>query len=274
MPSNMTLAMLREHLHGQADEVLLRYVAANAHKVLYLAMDQLCERANISEEQAMAFFRAFNAESFVAFKYILRKCLYYESTEKGVVKRSLSSLSEESIRFDLSNLVNLSAALDYDLVERLAQDIWAAPEVDLFVTGPLRPLGNALSYYLSVLKIRSQLFGPKEDPYTLEVLSPSSVVIVFGFARYHTRLLTQMKLLHQRGFRVVCVTDSPESPFIPFSDYHFVLPTNSFDFNDSFASGIALIHALALALGMQREETLFSRMHAWDVETQETNMFW
>jgi len=118
------------------------------------------------------------------------------------------------------------------------------------------------------------LFRTDDDTATLEALSPSNLLIVFGFARYNARQVAQIKLMRQRGFRIVCVTDSPDSPFIPLTDYHFILPADSFDFNTSMISGMAFIEALALALGMQREKLLFSRIHALDVDTQETNMFW
>ena len=65
MPGNMTLAVLRNELQGEVDETLLRYVATNAHKVLYISLEQLCERAAVSEEQVMEFFRAFNVVDFV-----------------------------------------------------------------------------------------------------------------------------------------------------------------------------------------------------------------
>lgn len=274
MPGNMTLAVLREFLHSPADEKLLRYVATNAHKVLYISFEQLCERTGVSAEDAVAFFRAFNAESFVAFKYILRKCLYYELTERGLEKRPLSSVSDESIRFGLHNLIRFSSDIDYDQVERLAREIWAAPEVDMLCAGPTFPLGSAMEYQFTQLKIRSHIFSAKESVDVFDTLPTDNLVIVFGFARYNIRLLTQIKLLHQRGFRIVSVTDSPESPFVPLSDYHFILSNDSFDFIDSHISGMAFVHALTLALGMQREDNLFSRMHAWDITTQETNMFW
>ena len=274
MPGNMTLAVLREYLHGDVDEKLLHYIAMNAHKVLYISFEQLCERTAISEEQAMDFFRAFNAESFVAFKYILRKCLYYEATDKGLFKRSIPSLLDESIRFELHNLTSFCAGLDHDKVEQLAKDIWAAPEVYLLCAGPTLALGHALTSNFTMLKIRSHLYRSGDDTAILETLSPSSLLIVFGFARYNARQVAQIKLLHQSGFRIVCVTDSLDSPFIPLTDYHFVLPVDSFDFNTSLISGMAFIEALALVLGMQREKFLFSRMHDWDVETQEANMFW
>lgn len=274
MPGNMTLSVLREYLHGEVDEKLLHYIAMNAHKVLYISFEQLCERAAISEEQAMEFFRAFNAESFVAFKYILRKCLYYEATDRVIVKRSLSSLLDESIRFELHNLTSFCSGLDHDKVEQLAKDIWAAPEVSLLCAGPTLALGQALTSNFAMLKIRSHLYRAGDDTAALETLSPSNLLIVFGFARYNARQIAQVKLLHQRGFRIVCITDSPDSPFIPLTDYHFLLPVDSFDFNTSLISGMAFIEALALALGMQREKFLFSRMHDWDVATQEANMFW
>jgi len=274
MPGNMTLAVLRDNLHGEVDETLLQYVAINAHKVLYISLEQLCERAAVSEEQVMEFFRAFNVVDFVAFKYILRKCLYYEATDRVIVKRSLSSLLDESIRFELHNLTSFCAGLDHDKVEQLARDIWASPEVTLFCAGPTLALGHALASNFTILKIRFHLFRTDDDTATLEALSPSNLLIVFGFARYNARQVAQIKLMRQRGFRIVCVTDSPDSPFIPLTDYHFILPADSFDFNTSMISGMAFIEALALALGMQREKLLFSRIHALDVDTQETNMFW
>lgn len=275
MPGNMTLAVLREYLRSDADENLLQYIAMNAHKVLYISLEQLCERANISEEQAMAFFRAFHAESFVAFKYILRKCLYYEATDKGLFKRSLSSLLDESVRFELHNLTSLCVNLDYTKVEQLARDIWDAPEVTLLCAGPTQALGHALVSSFTMLKIRFQLYHRYRDfEAELQTLSSSTLFIVFGFARYNARQLAQIKMLHQRGFHIVCITDSPESPFIPLTDYHFVLPVDSFDFNTSLIAGMAFIEALSLALGIQHEKELFSHMHSWDVATQETNMFW
>lgn len=274
MPGNMTLAVLRKFQQAPADEKLLRYVATNAHKVLYISFELLCERAGVSTEQAVAFFRAFNAESFVAFKYILRKCLYYELTERGLERRALSSISDESVRFSLHNLIQFSSTIDYDQVAQLAREIWAAPEVDMLCAGPTFPLGTAMGYQFKQFKIRSHIFSANESVDVFDTLPTDNLVIVFGFARYSIRLLTQIKLLHQRGFRIATVTDSPESPFVPLSDYQFVLSNDSFDFIDSHISGMAFIHALTLALGMQREDKLLSRMHDWDITTQETNMFW
>lgn len=274
MSGNMTLAMLREYIRGDADEKILTYVAVNAHKVLYMSLEKLCERLGITEEQAKTFFHAFGSDSFVAFKYILRKCLYYERTAQGAAKRSLSSLSDECVRFSLQNLLHFSSTLDCDKVEQLAKEIWNAPEVNLLYSNPMHPLASALNYQLRQMKIRSHEYSLKETPDIIDTLSPNNLIIVFGFSRYSMQLLMQTKQLHQRGFRIACITDAPDSPFIPLSDYHFILANDSFDFLDSYVSGVTFIHTLILALGMQREDSLFLRLHDWDIRTQENNNFW
>ena len=276
MSGNKTKRMLREYLHGEVDERLLHYVAANAHEVLYILPEQLCEKAGVSESQAQAFFQAFGVDNFLAFKYILRKCLYYEVHDQGVIKRSLSTIGDEVFRMELHNLTTLADTLDYDLVERLAEDILNTSAVNLYSGAAMRPIAKTLSHSLWLLNIPRREFEESNRGETsdLSAISSTDLVIVFGRMRYSMRMLMAVKRLKERGIRIVCFTDQPASPFIPLSDYHFVLPSVSYDYTDSTAGGTALIHILSLCLGMKREEDMFSRMHQRAIATQENNMFW
>ena len=276
MSGNKTKRMLREYLHGEVDERLLHYVAANAHEVLYILPEQLCEKAGVSESQAQAFFQAFGVDNFLAFKYILRKCLYYEVHDQGVIKRSLSTIGDEVFRMELHNLTTLADTLDYDLVERLAEDILNTSAVNLYSGAAMRPIAKTLSHSLWLLNIPRREFEESNRGETsdLSAISSTDLVIVFGRMRYSMRMLMAIKRLKERGIRIVCFTDQPTSPFIPLSDYHFVLPSVSYDYTDSTAGGTALIHILSLCLGMKREEDMFSRMHQLAIATQENNMFW
>lgn len=276
MASNSTKAMLRAHLKNAVDEDLLDYVAQNANKLLYITQEQFCQKACITSEQALSFFQAFGTDSFIAFKYILRKSLYYEATDLGVVKRPLWSLADESFHYELQNLTKMMATLDYEKIEQLAQDIWNASEVNIICFGSTKPLGFSLHRILEMFRIRTRLFlrGGKDDEPVLSAIDPTCLLIAFGFARYSRNYILRMKMLQQRGFRIVSITDSIDSPFIPLSDYHFILPVDSFDFNDSYSAGAMFLNILALCIGTQEEDVLFSRMRDFDIETQEGNMFW
>ena len=276
MARNTTRQVLCTYLKEEVDPALLDFTAAEVHKVLYYSQEQFCALAGITEDQALSFFRAFGTDSFLAFKYILRKCLYYEIRDGKPVKRSLNSLSDEVLQQEIRNLTELSAGLDHDMVDRLAEDILSAPEVELFFSNAMEPSASALSRMLKLLGIRVRSFPRNSsfDETALDSIPPDALVIVFGHMRYSMTLLIQIKLLRQRGMRVVCFTDYPTSPYIPLSDYHFILPTASFDFTDSSTAGTVFMQILTLCVGMKREEDLYSTMHQKAIQTQENNMFW
>lgn len=276
MAGNMTKSLLRTYLKESVDEELLHFVSMNVHKVLYLSLDLFCQEANIDEDQAQTFFQAFGVSNFIAFQYILRKCLYYELSDQGVTKRSLPSLADEVIRIEMQNLMTFASTLEYDKIDRLAEDILSASNVYILGDGAALPIANTLDMMLWVLKIPKKVFK-LHDIYNQDVLnslSPSGLVIIFSRMRYSMRHLMAVKQLRQRGFRIVCFADYPHAPFIPLSDYHFLLPTTSFDYTDSSVSGSTFAHILALCLGMKREDDLYAKLHARAIETQEDNMFW
>ena len=274
MAGNMTKSVLRTYLISDTvDEELLHYVCMNAHTVLYLSLEQLCEAAGADAERAQAFFQAFGVDDFIAFKYILRKCLYYEVSDGGPVKRSLNSLSDEVIRMEMQNLTALSSILDTEQIDRLADDILNAPQVTIICREGYRSTADSLAAMLRLLNVPSTTMSTY-DPAQIDEIPPSSLVIVFGRMRYSMRLLMEIKMLKQRGLRIVCFTDYPHSPFIPLSEYHFLLPTTSFDFTDSSVAGTVIVQVLALCLGMKREDVLYTKLHDRTIRTQENNMFW
>ena len=277
MAGNMTKAVLRTYLtQDTVDEKLLHYICMRAHTVLYLSLEQLCEDANVDEARMQAFFHAFGVGDFIAFKYILRKCLYYEVSDQKLTKRSLDSLSDEVIRMEMQNLASLSAELDTGKIDRLAEDILNASHVNIICRAGYKSTANALAHTLWLLKIPNRFWDETSsyDPTQPEDFPPSSLVIVFGRMRYSMRLLMEIKQLKQRGIRIVCFTDYSHSPFIPLSDYHFLLPSTSFDFTDSSVGGTVFVQILALCLGMKREELLYTKLHDRSIRTQENNMFW
>lgn len=276
MAGNATKSVLRTYLiNNTVDEALLHYVSMNAHTVLYISQEHLCEQAHVTEAQAQAFFQAFGVDSFLAFKFILRKCLYHEVTDQGVVKRQLTSLADEVIRLEMHNLATFAAEIDHEKIDRLAEDILAASEVTVFVRTASTPIAVSLKNMLRLLKIPVKLYYENTvyDQDDLEAISASGLVIIFSRMRYSLKMLMDIRRLKQLGLHIVCFTDYSSSPFIPLSDYHFVLPTSSFDFADSTTVGTTFVHILSLCLAMKREEDFYFRMQERDIKTRENNMF-
>ena len=157
MITESSKALLQRYLQEDVDENLLNYVATNAsgHSILYMSLEQFCTKAGIDEVQAFAFFKAFGVNSFLAFKRILRDCLYCENTEWGVTSRSISSIADDVLRYEIHNLTELAATLDCTMVRRLAQDIQKAGEIIAFGRGATEPYAHNLTRMLRQLGIRA-----------------------------------------------------------------------------------------------------------------------
>ena len=270
-------ALLQRYLQEDVDENLLNYVATNTsgHSILYMSLEQFCTKAGIDEEQAFAFFKAFGVNSFLAFKRILRDCLYCENTEWGVTSRSISSIADDVLRYEIQNLTELAATLDCTMVHRLAQDIQKAGEVIAFGRGATEPYAHNLTRMLRQLGIRAVQPSNRdlEDTTYLSTLDSSALVIVFGFPRYSKDAILRLKLLKQQSVRIVSITDSHDSPYAFLSEYSFVMPMRSFDFTDAYAAGMAFINILSITLAVLNRERTLNRLQNRDAMIDEMNMF-
>ena len=157
MENNTTKVLLKDHLRQEVDERLIEFTANNAHSILYWSQERFCQMAGISEEQAMAFFAAFDSPSFAAFKNLVRSVLYQDIQGQGVTKRSIGSITEELIETEIQNLRKLASDMDYEKLERLTRDLAQASSVMVMGNGGAAPYAIYLISMLNKLGITFQI---------------------------------------------------------------------------------------------------------------------
>lgn len=276
MTGSSNKVLLRRFLKGEVDQRLFDYVAHNANNVLFYSFEQLCDRANVSQEELHAFFRAFGVDSLNAFKEFLRHIIYYEATPLGVVKRPLTSLADEVIRYEIKNLTDYANQLNCELVERLAKDILNASEVVIYGSRVARAYANTFVFLLNKLGVKAKLLNAPWDDVSygyLNMLDQSALVVAFGVARYHNDDILRMKQLRDRGIHTVGITDHVDSPFALFSDYFLSFPIQSLDFLDSYTAGMTLVNILVLSIGMQDEQKMITSLNATDAAAEDMGLF-
>lgn len=276
MTNSSNKFLLRQQLKGDVDERLFNYVATYANFVLFFSFEQLCAKTNVSQEQLLDFLHAFGVDSLNAFKEILRYVVYHEATPLGVVKRPVTSIADEVIRYEFRNLSEFAARLDCEKLEQLAKDILSASDVIIHGCRNAKTYANIFSSLLNKLGIKTtQLHAPWDDAAygCLNTLDSSALVVSFGIARYHNDDIMRMKLLRDRGIRSVSITDHADSPFALFSDYFFTFPIMSMDFLDSYTAGLTLINILVLCIGMQNEAKMITSLNAADAAFEDMGLF-
>ena len=265
---------LRRYLKSEVDERLLDFVVENIHLVPIWSMERLCERANIDETELLTLIRAFGLDSLADFKDLMRMLLYHEPCGDGIVKRPLSGIVEEMVRNEQQNLSDLLAGLDYDRLEQFTQEILSASEVIIMGMGSANPFVGYFCKMLGKLGIVARSMSAVGD-----ILVPlynhdrSTLIVAFGFARYSKHSVLQLKRLRERGFHIVSITDRHDSPYAVLSDYYFFLPVQCFDFADTYTTGMTLINAVLLNIGLRDPQKLIGNLNNYDAIAEDFGLF-
>ena len=277
MYNESVYTQLYEHAEGEFDENILSFIVqnSNGHSILYMSLEQFCEAAAISENEAFDFFKAFGTNSFLSFKHLLRASLYNETSELGISDRSLNNIAHEVIMYEMQNLASFAQSLDCTQIKRLARDIMDAPEIILFNHSIYSVPADYLAKMLRTLGIRFQITSPMliEENNHLFKNPESSLIITFGFPRYSKASLLHLKRLKQQGARIVSVTDSPDSPFAFLSEYYFTVPSRSFDYTESYSASNAFISILSVSLGMLDKEQMLMTLQKREEQLDDMNMY-
>ena len=72
----------------------------------------------------------------------------------------------------------------------------------------------------------------------------NSVAIFVRVRRYSYRLLEAAKIIKKKKTKIITINDSPDSPFIPFSDVSFIAPCDSCDFHNSVIAPMLIAEML------------------------------
>ncbi len=263
-------AKLRERVNGAVNEQLLNYIAENISQVAYMSGDKLCFAAQCSREELAAFMDHLGVANMLEFKGLLRDIAYGEAEgPDDVMERSLRSVVDMVVRYEMTNMSDFGTNLDIKLVDQLTRDILAASEVYVVGLRNSAPMAVYAVQILSKVGIKARQIGSAEN-YLDEVagMDRSGLVLALGFSRYHKGTVSLLGMLKKNGFNIVAITDYPMSPLARVANYSFSLARSSHDYTISFLNVNMLLNVLAIYIGMQDKDALLNRLRQYDENAQ------
>lgn len=104
-------------------------------------------------------------------------------------------------------------------------------------------------------------------------ISEDDLVIGIGFPRYATRTIEVLNFAHNRGAKVVALTDSLLSPLASKADYTLIAQSNMASFVDSLVAPLSVINALIIAVGLREKEKISSTFNYLEDIWQEYQVY-
>lgn len=149
----------------------------------------------------------------------------------------------------------LQQQIQPDILDKAVQALASANEV--FVCGVRRvyPAAVYMNYALSQMDVRCHVIDGQGSmmPEQLKWINPDSVLVAITFNPYGQTTTEAVHMAHERGAKIVLITDSELCPHTPIADYAFIVREADVRGFRTLNSTLCLVQTLCVALGYQRQ---------------------
>jgi DNA-binding MurR/RpiR family transcriptional regulator len=235
--------------------------------VAFGTVAQLAARAGSSGPTVMRFAAKLGFDGFVDLQNVVQEEIadQLRPATQRIRERQPSDVVGRALQADLDNVrrtiddidpAELQAAIEL-LADRRHKLFVLASEIS-------GATGRALATQLDQLREGVSTIGgsPLQVARELVRVDADDVVVVMDVRRYERWLLDALEHAHQRGARVIALTDSRLSPLATRAKHTFVLHARGVGPFDSSAGAAALVHAITAALAARLRRSATGRLDA------------
>ncbi len=244
------------------------YVLAHPLQAATMPIDELAAAVGVSIATANRFARAvgldgypmLRAELVKGFEAMLAPIekMRIKLEEPATIRDVFAAALEESQR----NIAATREALDPAACEAAVQAIVGARRVYLAGYGASGWLAGllqrGLDAYCDNVHLLAGVAGASYGGRLLSRMGPDDLLVAITYPRYVTDTIVLARGAFERGVRVLALTDSAQSPLVPFAHGCLFAQTENQYATNSESSALALIEALSSAVAHQSRESVKS----------------
>jgi len=242
---------------------IARFILDSPEEAAFMTATRLAERVGVSESTVVrfAFFLGFRGYGKMR-EEISRTLLDTLSTLRRIDRsctKANDGYLEKIMDLDLETLLKLRERIPKSYIESFADVVFRAKSVFIAASRSSYTLGYYFHYYLSWIR-KSVTLLPEVTAYEfLENAPAGSLVIGITFPRYTRWTVDILAHSHGKGLETGAITDTMESPLVPFASHVVYVPYSPLSFIDSFTAPLCMINCLIISISMKYGDTLKER---------------
>ncbi len=235
------------------------YILENYDKVAFMTASTLGKNVNISESTVVRFANAIGYEGYPQLQKELQETI---KTKLTTVQRFELSKEHQEAEYltkiminDMDHIRQTIDQFDYDLIDRVIDEIISARKVYILGLRSSSVLANYLGFYLNFILPEIHIIQESaQDVYDqLLNLSEDDVMIVLSFPRYSKRTYDCVNYAIKKRAIIIGITDGMNSPLYEKVKYCLIAKYNMNTFIDSFVAPMSLINALIIGVSIRKE---------------------
>jgi DNA-binding MurR/RpiR family transcriptional regulator len=248
---------------------LAHYISQNYLRAGFMSTRELGAASGVSMATVVRFMPLIGYADFDAFRDAIRARVDFELTgvdrlEAMSDEGSPSALLARVVEADIDALRAMLRSLNQKSFTNFANSLSSAERVTIVGLRYVAPLAHYFAY--SLLRIRDGIEAVTTADSTtydrIRLLGKRDVLVLLAFARYPKELSRLAHYAHERGVKILALTDGPASPITPMASAILTAKACMLDFIGSLSAPAAMISAVVSYLGTVQRKSTRDRLRA------------
>ena len=279
------LANIQEQMptFSKGQKLIANYILSSYDKAAFMTASRLGKTVKVSESTVVRFAAELGYDGYPAMQRTLQEMIRNKLTSVQRIEVSDDRIGNHDIlsmvmQSDMDKLRLTLEQIDRDAFDGAVSDIVAAKRIYILGLRSARAISTFLAFYFNLIFENVTHVAASSASEVFEQLlrvGPDDVVIGVSFPRYSKRTVAAMSFAHDRGARVIAITDSDASPLAEASDRVLMAKSDMVSFVDSLVAPLSLVNALIVAISRVKKQDISQSLgeleHIWaEYEVYET----
>ncbi|MCD7060196.1 MurR/RpiR family transcriptional regulator [Pelagibacterium xiamenense] len=241
------------------------FALVNPDEIAFGTAASIAAHANVQPSTLVRFSQALGYQGFSEMQEVFRARLrdplpnydqrLAQLREHGLTASSANMIMEGFANAAERSLVQLKAKLDPETLDSAVTLLANAETIYLIGLRRSFPVTSYMAYALGKLGVPNVLINAVAGlaPEQTAFISPRDAALVVSFAPYASETVSLAQLAHDKGARIVSITDSLLSPIATMADAWFEVAESDFEGFRTMGATMILAMTLAVAVADKRK---------------------
>ena len=250
---------------SKSHKKIASYILEHYDKAAFMTAATLGKTVDISESTVVRFATQLGFEGYPELQKTLQEMIKNKLTAIQRMEVTSVNMMDENA---LDNVLSSDIDMIRTTLENISKEnfklaveaINKAKKIYILGVRSSASLASFIAFYFNLVYDQVELVDSESASGIFEKIfkiTSDDVCIAISFPRYSKQTINALQFIHNKGAKVVAITDSNSSPIAPFSDYILVAKSNMASFVDSLVAPLSVINALIVAVTLEKKEQVF-----------------
>ena len=275
--NNNVLHTIRQQMpqFSKGQKRIAAYILEHYDKAAFMTASRLGQTVEVSESTVVRFAAQLGYEGYPEMQRDLRELIRGKLTSIQRIEVSNDIIGNADVvssvmQSDMEKIRMTMEEIDRDSFQAAVNAIVNAKKIYILGTRSSGSLAGFLSFYFGLMFDNVVHVGESANQEIFDQIvqvGEGDVTIGLSFPRYSRRTVRAINFAHERGSKVIAITDNASNAMAKAADYVLLAKSDMASFVDSLVAPLSLINALLVAIARSKSDVVehFERLeHIWD----------